>query len=283
MNAGSGRHRERPSGSGDGGGAGARRRDHRHGAHPVRGGRRLAGLDIERAAVRLTVVVAMVVTTAAFAVAGRPAPAAASLSASVGPSAVEVLAAPGAAVTPPDALRAVTSIEGADLTSRSLEAAASRGADRTSVSGCSGIVPDIGTNGQLPEAALCDLWQAPYRDRADAVVSLYALNDAYRAEFGRDMCLSSGYRDLEEQAALRARKGGLAAPAGTSNHGWGLAVDLCDSTYAGAAGARLHDVGPAYGWANPAWAHRGGYGPYEPWHWEYTEAVAAIEAATGGD
>lgn len=61
---------------------------------------------------------------------------------------------------------------------------------------CTGVVTDIGTNGRLPAAALCDLWRAPYQDRADAVVSLFALNDAYRAAFGRDMCLSSGYRDL---------------------------------------------------------------------------------------
>ena len=136
-------------------------------------------------------------------------------------------------------------------------------------------------NGRLPAAALCDLWHAPYQDRADAVASLFALNDAYRAAFGRDMCLSSGYRDLEEQAALPARKGGLAAAPGTSNHGWGPAVDLCPSTYSEEAETWLHEVGPVYGWANPSWAHRGGDGPYEPWHWEYTDAVTEIEARTG--
>ena len=199
---------------------------------------------------------------------------------------MEVLSAPGLAPRPPEASRAVPDHPrvvgvGVELTSRTVERP-SRGAGRPPLPDCTGVVTDVGINGRLSAAALCDLWQAPYQDRADAVVTLFALNDAYRAAFGRDMCLSSGYRDLEEQAALRARKGGLAAAPGTSNHGWGLAVDLCPSTYSGDAGTWLHEVGPVYGWANPAWAHRGGDGPYEPWHWEFTDAVTEIEARTGG-
>lgn len=145
---------------------------------------------------------------------------------------------------------------------------------------CDGVVTDIGTNGRVPIEELCDLWQAPYRDRADAAVALIALialNEAYEARFGTAMCLSSGYRTFEEQARLRSVKGGLAAPAGLSNHGWGLAVDLCPESYTGPRGAWLHDVGPVFGWDNPAWAHRGGGGPYEPWHWEYVPGVRDIE------
>lgn len=152
----------------------------------------------------------------------------------------------------------------------------SRSAERTP-RGCSGVVTAVGPNGRLPDSALCDLWQAPFRDRPDAVVALFALNDLYRVKFGVDMCLSSAYRDFEQQRALDAQKGGLAAPAGTSNHGWGLAVDLCESVYTGESGRWLHEVGPAFGWENPAWAHAGGNGPFEPWHWEYAEAVAALE------
>ncbi len=32
---------------------------------------------------------------------------------------------------------------------------------------------------------------------------------------------------LAEQYTLKAQKGGLAATPGKSNHGWGLAVDIC--------------------------------------------------------
>lgn len=144
---------------------------------------------------------------------------------------------------------------------------------------CDGIVTDPGTNGRVPEAELCDLWQAPYQDRADAAVSLFALNDQYVARFGRPMCLSSAYRTLEEQAALRRKKGGVAAPAGLSNHGWGLAVDFCPETYTGAGGRWLWENAATFGWENPEWARKGGSGYDEPWHWEYVAGVQAIEAA----
>lgn len=157
---------------------------------------------------------------------------------------------------------------------------ASRSEARNAVPGCSGVVIGGDRNGQLPPSELCDLWQRPYQDRADAVITLYALDDAYRARFGTDMCLTSGYRDLEKQAALRASLGSRAAPPGLSNHGWGLAIDFCASTYTGTSGAWLDENGPAFGWANPPWAHRGGGGPYEPWHWEYTSAVARMTAST---
>ena len=160
---------------------------------------------------------------------------------------------------------------------------ASRGAERSAIPGCDGIVRGKGTNGRLPPSELCDLWHAPFRARADAAVTLIQLNGAYFARFGTDICLTSGYRTFEQQLALRATKGALAASAGQSNHGWGLAVDLCPAAYAGSRGVWLHDVGRAFGWANPAWAHRGGGGSYEPWHWEYVPGVDALTAGRGAD
>jgi D-alanyl-D-alanine carboxypeptidase len=158
---------------------------------------------------------------------------------------------------------------------------ASRSLARQPVPGCDGTATGEGQNGRLPASELCDLWQRPYQDRADAVVTLWALNDAFRARFGTDMCLASGYRDLEAQAALRASKGAIAARAGQSNHGWGLAIDFCASTYTGEPGRWLDDVAPIYGWANPAWARPGGSGSFEPWHWEYASAVAAKDRGSG--
>ena len=144
---------------------------------------------------------------------------------------------------------------------------------------CDGIVTDPGTNGRVPDAELCDLWQKPYRDRADAAVSLFALNDIYTGRFGEPICLTSAYRTYEEQAELRRKKGGIAAPAGLSNHGWGLAVDFCSETYTGERGDWLWDNAGIFGWENPAWARKGGSGYYEPWHWEYVPGRDAIAAA----
>lgn len=195
-----------------------------------------------------------------------------------GPSAFEVFSAN--ARLPEGGEAVVASHEPVDLIDRTA-LAVSRSFGREPL-GCSGVVTDVGPNGRLPDSALCDLWQAPFRDRPDAVVSLFALNDAYLAAFGTDMCISSAYRDIEAQLALDARKGALAAPAGTSNHGWGLAVDFCKSTYDGERGQWLHDVGPAFGWENPDWAHAGGAGPYEPWHWEFAAAVADLQSQGWG-
>jgi LAS superfamily LD-carboxypeptidase LdcB len=111
------------------------------------------------------------------------------------------------------------------------------------------------------------------------VVTLTQLNQAHTARFGEPICLTSAYRTLEQQAVLRREKPGLAAPAGQSNHGWGLAVDICDTTYSGSSGAWLRLNAKVYGWDNPDWARRGGAGPFEPWHWEYVKGVEALKAA----
>jgi len=230
-------------------------------------------------AVRAAVIVALAATTVAYPAwqraaepaVGVAAPAAATAE---GASTAEVLTRPASKHSLPPELRATTS----DWSRKAVEVSRSLARDQAEAD-CSGIVTEVGENGRLPESILCDLWQAPYRDRADAVVALEGLNDEYRAVFGADICLTSGYRTFEQQAALRRTKGGLAAPAGTSNHGWGLAVDICASSYSGDRGTWLHDVGPVYGWANPPWAHKGGSGPYEPWHWEFTDAVAALESS----
>ena len=134
-----------------------------------------------------------------------------------GPTVVEALLAVPVDMTVPVTLLASLT-RSADRASRSLA--------RETVPGCDGITTGEGENGRVPASVLCNLWQHPYQDRADAVVSLEALNDAFQARLGTDMCLSSAYQDCESQAALRASKGSMAAPAGQSDHGGGLAVDL---------------------------------------------------------
>ncbi|MBN9326476.1 MAG: M15 family metallopeptidase [Cellulomonas sp.] len=206
------------------------------------------------------------------------------------PTTLEALAAP-VDLSPPQALAAMAD-RGRGQTSRDAFRDSSSGnptaaspdpataaAEQRVATTCSGVVKGPQINGRLTVEDLCDLWQPPYKDRADAVVSAFTLNDAFEQRFGRAMCLTSGYRNLEEQAALRITRGGLAAPPGTSNHGWGLAIDFCPSTYTGTAGAWLKKNGPTYGWDNPSWARPGGVGPYEPWHWEYETGVNALVAA----
>jgi LAS superfamily LD-carboxypeptidase LdcB len=90
-------------------------------------------------------------------------------------------------------------------------------------------------------------------------------------EFGDDLCVTDAYRSYSEQVSVRWRKPGLAARPGTSQHGWGLAVDLCSSEAKdGTARHRwMRENAPDFGWDNPDWARSGGRGPFEPWHWEY--------------
>ena len=152
---------------------------------------------------------------------------------------------------------------------------ASRSRERSVLPGCDGVRPAIDSpNGQLPNTVLCTLWEPKYRLRADAAVSLAKLNVAYKQRFGGDLCLTDAYRTFGSQQRLKAIKPGLAAVPGTSQHGWGLAVDLCGGAQRGGSVQYewMRVTGAAYGWRNPEWALPGGGGPHEPWHWEYTPA-----------
>ena len=69
---------------------------------------------------------------------------------------------------------------------------------------------------------------------------------------------------------LYATKPNLAARPGTSNHGWGTALDLCGGIqdFGTAEHEWMFLNAPLYGWFHPAWAQRGGSRP-EPWHFEF--------------
>jgi len=153
---------------------------------------------------------------------------------------------------------------------------ASRAGERSVLPGCSGIARTTNApNGQLPSNELCTLWNAKHRLRADAAVALAKLNVAYKQHFGNDICLTDSYRTLASQVRLRSAKPGLAAVPGTSEHGWGLAVDMCDGVEKGPSSPRwqwLRENSADYGWDNPAWAQAGASSQYEPWHWEYNPA-----------
>ncbi|MEU3271894.1 D-alanyl-D-alanine carboxypeptidase family protein [Saccharomonospora sp. NPDC006951] len=125
-------------------------------------------------------------------------------------------------------------------------------------------------NGLIPSAALCSMGLGSHVLRCDAAQAFHAMSRAYAREFGTPLCATDSYRTFDVQVDLYRRKPALAAIPGTSNHGWGLAVDLCGGAESfGTPQYRwLAANAPAFGWVNPGWARQGG-GREEPWHWEF--------------
>jgi LAS superfamily LD-carboxypeptidase LdcB len=112
--------------------------------------------------------------------------------------------------------------------------------------------------------------------RCDAAASYAQLSAAYKSRFGRSLCITDSYRSYASQVDLYGRKPSLAALPGTSNHGWGVAVDLCGGieNYGTAQYQWMLSNAGNYGWVHPAWANKGG-GREEPWHWEFGKPPSA--------
>ena len=130
---------------------------------------------------------------------------------------------------------------------------------------CAGASTDGYPNGMLPESALCPLdVGGGHRLRADAAA---AFNRLYAAG---GPCVTDSYRTYAGQVDVFRRKPDLAAVPGTSNHGWGVAVDFgCGAdSFDSPAYAWLKSNAGRFGFAHPLWAEPGGSRP-EPWHWEY--------------
>ncbi len=130
-------------------------------------------------------------------------------------------------------------------------------------------------NGMLPVDALCPLWGTPGQVlRADAAAAFDALSREYAAQFAAPICVTDSYRNYDAQVAVKILKPTLAAEPGTSEHGWGVAVDLCDGIeqFATPAHAWMLANAVRFGWFHPAWAEPTGSKP-EPWHWEYAGAA----------
>lgn len=130
-------------------------------------------------------------------------------------------------------------------------------------------------NGLIPGNLLCPLQQRGHQLRADAAIAFVSLNEAYKRQFGRDMCVSDAYRSLSEQQSVYYRRPGFAAVPGRSNHGLGMAVDLCGGVerFRSAEFNWLERNGKRYGWIHPDWAYSS---PFEPWHWEYDPASDSV-------
>lgn len=168
-----------------------------------------------------------------------------------------------------------TSVIVADtLAGRGLDVA-SRSEARSTLPDCDATVTaPSSSNGRLSAEQLCKLPQSGHSLQPQAAVAFAELNTQFEVRFGTPICVSDSYRSISSQYSVAARRGAFAARPGTSQHGMGLALDLCPSTYRDSAKwSWLKANGPVYGFDNPAWARRGGSGMYEPWHWEYFPLV----------
>lgn len=123
------------------------------------------------------------------------------------------------------------------------------------------------SNGKLPSSQLCTVpWSTKDRVACYMLPDLEALNKAHKARFGSNISITgnnNAYRTYAVQVHYwNTLPRGQAARPGTSNHGWGLAIDI--SNTGGHGGER-------YNWLN---ANAGKYGfddnvSSEAWHWEY--------------
>ncbi len=126
-------------------------------------------------------------------------------------------------------------------------------------------------NGQIPASGLCPLFKQPgERLRPRAAAAFNALSKAYEKDSGQPICITDSYRSFPEQVVVKAAKGRWAATPGTSEHGYGRALDLCGGieNFGAAAHLWMKQNAPLYGWFHPDWAAAGGSLP-EPWHWEF--------------
>ncbi len=117
-------------------------------------------------------------------------------------------------------------------------------------------------NGKVPEHALSRVGNTGHRLWSPAADALEKMTDAARRD-GVTIGITDSYRSYDEQVDLVRRKGlysqgGLAAKPGTSNHGWGLAVDL-DLNSKQQAWMRAN--GARFGFVEDT--------PREPWHWGF--------------
>lgn len=117
-------------------------------------------------------------------------------------------------------------------------------------------------NGRLPDSVLESVGIGDHRLWAPAAAAFRQLYAAAQAD-GIEIGISDSYRSYAAQVDVARRKGlygqgGLAARPGTSNHGWGLSLDLQLSS-AALGWMRVH--ARTYGFVEDV--------PRETWHWTY--------------
>jgi hypothetical protein len=168
------------------------------------------------------------------------------------------------------------SISSAMATSFSSAAANATGAATNPTLGAMDPPPEMVAygNGKLPRELLTPIGIGQHRLWAPAAQQFITMRTA-AAQQGVSISVTDSYRNYDSQVELAARKGlsqngGLAAVPGTSEHGWGLAVDMDVN---GAGMAWLKANGASYGWVQPS--------TREPWHWEFHGLTADPTAPQG--
>jgi zinc D-Ala-D-Ala carboxypeptidase len=120
-------------------------------------------------------------------------------------------------------------------------------------------------NGKLPDSLLSPI--AEGQSLAKPAAGAFLRMQAAARRDGVTIGITDSYRNYEDQVDIAARKGiygqgGWAAVPGTSNHGWGMALDLdLDDS----AQAWMRDNGWRYGFFEDV--------PNEPWHWTYRSST----------
>ncbi|MGZ4679236.1 MAG: M15 family metallopeptidase [Ilumatobacteraceae bacterium] len=135
--------------------------------------------------------------------------------------------------------------------------------------GSSTQVPDVLRaygNGRIPRELLTLIGIGQHRLWGPAAEAFKSMRAAAATD-GVNISVTDSYRTYDQQVTLASEKGltqngGWAAVPGTSEHGWGLAVDV-DVDKTGLAWLRAN--GATYGFVEPA--------TREPWHWEYHGAT----------
>lgn len=117
-------------------------------------------------------------------------------------------------------------------------------------------------NGRIPPAQLVTIGHGEERLYGPAADAFQQMERAARAD-GAPFGVFESYRDLPAQQQIAREKGlysegGLAATPGSSNHGWGLSVDLDLDPK---AQTWMRENGWRFGFAEDV--------PREPWHWTY--------------
>lgn len=129
-------------------------------------------------------------------------------------------------------------------------------------------------NGQLDVGTLVEIRKNLYL-KANAAWWFNKMSEDFQKHFGYPIGVTDAYRTLASQVRLKKEKGPFAAKPGTSNHGWGVALDLGTriNSFTSAEHKWMVAHGHEYGWVNPAWArdNNPGNGQQEPWHWEHDD------------
>lgn len=125
------------------------------------------------------------------------------------------------------------------------------------------------TNGRIPDRLLAPVGNTGLLMQEHAAAAMEAMLAAAKAD-GVVLTIGNSYRTYAKQVEMRRRyeagDGALAADPGTSNHGWGLAVDF---NITPENHAWLAANAAKFGYSNPFGSH---YGALENWHWEYGQS-----------